>query len=600
LKRFTPRHLVIAISFLAIFAMSAASFAGKKDAPKQQDQQQQQQLQQNQQQDQQQQPDQQAQPAERTDVYHDLEIFTKILEKVSQNYVTEVDTHKLMKKAIDGMLSELDPHSQYLDGLDYEDLMVSTRGEFGGLGMLISFRDNFPTVMSPIDGTPAERAGIRGGDQIVEIEGQSTSGWTVDKAVGMLRGEPGSKIKFRIRHPNDTDNTSTEYVLVREVINVSSVPYHGMLKDGVGYIRVSNFAQKTAPEMEAALAELEGKGMRGLVLDFRSNPGGLLQTATEVSELFLEKDKLLVYTKGRLANSNRKYYSSNKSIHTGYPIVVMVNGASASASEIFAGAMQDWDAAFVVGQTSYGKGTVQTVFKLSDTEAVKLTTAKYYTPSGRSIHKDSNDHPQDQLASNGGDGSDDDSAAPSAPDAKIDGKNSELKEVKDAKDKPVFYTSSGRVVYGGGGITPDLELPIREYTDLQRKLEKDYLGFSFAMDYLKKHNDVKEDFTTTDAVLNDFYKFLDTKKFEYKKEDLTPENVDYIRTMVAREVVNAKFGRNAMYKVVVDQDPDVNQVLDILKTHPTLKSLFAYGDQEKASVKKAAPKPEEKTPAKKK
>jgi carboxyl-terminal processing protease len=416
----------------------------------------------------------------------------------------------------------------------------------------------------------------------------------------MLRGEPGSKIKFRIRHPNDTDNTSTEYVLVREVINVSSVPYHGMLKDGVGYIRVSNFAQKTAPEMEAALAELEGKGMRGLVLDFRSNPGGLLQTATEVSELFLEKDKLLVYTKGRLANSNRKYYSSNKSIHTGYPIVVMVNGASASASEIFAGAMQDWDAAFVVGQTSYGKGTVQTVFKLSDTEAVKLTTAKYYTPSGRSIHKDSNDHPQDQLASNGGDGSDDDSAAPSAPDAKIDGKNSELKEVKDAKDKPVFYTSSGRVVYGGGGITPDLELPIREYTDLQRKLEKDYLGFSFAMDYLKKHNDVKEDFTTTDAVLNDFYKFLDTKKFEYKKEDLTPENVDYIRTMVAREVVNAKFGRNAMYKVVVDQDPDVNQVLDILKTHPTLKSLFAYGDQEKASVKKAAPKPEEKTPAKKK
>ena len=577
MKRFTPRPLIIAISFLAIFAISVASYAqsgaDSNEKPK---------------------------TAERTDVYHDLEIFTKILEKVSQNYVNEVDTHKLMKKAIDGMLSELDPHSQYLDGLDYEDLMVSTRGEFGGLGMLISFRDNFPTVMSPIDGTPAERAGIRGGDQIVEIEGQNTAGWTVDKAVGQLRGEPGTKIKFRIRHPNDTDNTSTEYVLVREVINVSSVPYHGMLKEGVGYIRVSNFAQKTAQEMETSLEELEGKGMRALVLDFRSNPGGLLQTATEVSELFLEKDKLLVYTKGRLANSNRKYYSANRSVHTGYPIIVMVNGASASASEIFAGAMQDWDAAFVVGQTSYGKGTVQTVFKLSDTEAVKLTTAKYYTPSGRSIHKDENDHPHeaDEIASLTDGGSDVDNVAPDAPDTKSDA-NTELKEVKDAKEKPVFYTSSNRVVYGGGGITPDLELSPREYTELQRNLEKDYLGFSFAMDYLKKHNDVKQDFTTSDAVLNDFYKFLEAKKFQYKKEDLTPENVDYIRTMVAREVVNAKFGRNAMYKVVVDQDPEVKEVLQMLEKHPTLKSLFAYGVEEKDSVKKAA-KPDDKPAPKKK
>ena len=577
MKRFTPRPLIIAISFLAVFAISVASYAqsgsDSNEKPK---------------------------TAERTDVYHDLEIFTKILEKVSQNYVNEVDTHKLMKKAIDGMLSELDPHSQYLDGLDYEDLMVSTRGEFGGLGMLISFRDNFPTVMSPIDGTPAERAGIRGGDQIVEIEGQNTAGWTVDKAVGQLRGEPGTKIKFRIRHPNDTDNTSTEYVLVREVINVSSVPYHGMLKEGVGYIRVSNFAQKTAQEMETSLEELEGKGMRALVLDFRSNPGGLLQTATEVSELFLEKDKLLVYTKGRLANSNRKYYSANRSVHTGYPIIVMVNGASASASEIFAGAMQDWDAAFVVGQTSYGKGTVQTVFKLSDTEAVKLTTAKYYTPSGRSIHKDENDHPHeaDEIASLTDGGSDVDDVSPDAPDTKSDA-NTELKEVKDAKEKPVFYTSSNRVVYGGGGITPDLELSPREYTELQRNLEKDYLGFSFAMDYLKKHNDVKQDFTTTDAVLSDFYKFLEAKKFQYKKEDLTPENVDYIRTMVAREVVNAKFGRNAMYKVVVDQDPEVNEVLQMLEKHPTLKSLFAYGVEEKDSVKKAA-KPDEKPAPKKK
>jgi carboxyl-terminal processing protease len=556
LKRFTPRPLIIVVSIIALIAVSFAAFGQTPARPKEQ----------------------------RTDVYHDLEIFTKILEKVSQNYVDEVDTHVLMKKAIEGMLSELDPHSQYLDGLEYEDLMVSTRGEFGGLGILISFRDNYPTVMSPIDGTPAERAGVRGGDQIVEIEGQSTAGWTVDKAVGLLRGEPGTKVTFKIRHPGEKD--FTEYTLVREVINVSSVPYYGMVKDGVGYLRVSNFAQKTAQEMEEALTALEAKGMRQLILDFRSNPGGLLQTATEVCELFLEKDKLLVYTKGRLTNSNRKYYSANRQVHGGYPIVVMVNGNSASASEIFAGAMQDWDAAFVVGQTSFGKGTVQTVFKLSDTEAVKLTTAKYYTPSGRSIHKDERDHTDeaDLVAMTDGGSEVEDDIAPD--DARPDAGSLEIKEMKETAEKPVFYTSSGRVVYGGGGITPDLELETHEYTDMQRRLEKDYLGFSFAFEYNKNHP-VTEDFKTTDAVLNDFYKFLATKKFEYKKEELTPENVDYIRTMVAREVVNAKFGRHAMYKVVVDADPDVREVLQLLDKHPTLKSLFAFAGEQKDAVKKA-------------
>ncbi|HEX6791283.1 MAG TPA: S41 family peptidase [Candidatus Krumholzibacteria bacterium] len=561
MKRFISRPLIIAVSFFALFTISVVSFGQtpSKPAPKE----------------------------ERTDVYHDLEIFTKILEKVSQNYVDEVDTHKLMKKAIDGMLSELDPHSQYLDGLEYEDLMVSTRGEFGGLGILISFRDNFPTVMSPIDGTPAERAGIKGGDQIVEIEGTSTAGWTVDKAVGMLRGEPGTKVTFKIRHNGDTD--ATEYTLVREVINVSTVPYYGMVKDGVGYLRVSNFAQKTAGEMEDALEALEAKGMRELILDFRSNPGGLLQTATEVCELFLEKDKLLVYTKGRLANSNRKYYSANRHVHGGYPIVVMVNGSSASASEIFAGAMQDWDAAVVVGQTSYGKGTVQTVFKLSDSEAVKLTTAKYYTPSGRSIHKSENDHPDeaDLVAMNDGGGEVEDDIT---PDTKTDANGLEIKQAKELPEKPLFYTSSGRVVYGGGGITPDVEFETRQYTDLQRRLEKDYLGFSFAQDYLKSHT-ITEDFRTTDAVLNDFYKYLATKKFEYKKEELTPDNVDYIRTMIAREAVNAKFGRHAMYKVVVDSDPEVQEVIRLMDKHPTLKSLFSYAEeQNKNSVKKPAEK----------
>ncbi|HEU4364654.1 MAG TPA: S41 family peptidase [Candidatus Krumholzibacteria bacterium] len=550
MKRFTPRHIIIAVAFLAVSVVAFGSFGQSKTRD------------------------------QKTDVYHDLEIFTRILEKVSQNYVDEVDTHKLIEKAIEGMLSELDPHSQYLADLEYEDLMVSTRGEFGGLGILISFRDNFPTVMSPIDGTPAERAGIRGGDQIVEIEGQPTEGWAVDKAVGFLRGEPGSKVRFKVSRPGQAD--AIEYVLTREVINVSSVPYHSMLQEGVGYMRVSNFAKKTAQEMEDALVDLEGKGMRALVLDFRSNPGGLLQSATEVSELFLDKDKLLVYTKGRLSNSNRKYYSTNRHVHGGYPIVVMVNGNSASASEIFAGAMQDWDQALVVGQTSFGKGTVQTVFQLSETEAVKLTTAKYYTPSGRSIHKDEREHGdgQDVTAMNDG-GMDVDDVTLNS-----DATTSEVKELREAKEKPVYYTSSGRIVYGGGGITPDIEYEPREYTDLMRRLERDGLGFSFAVDYLKNH-EITENFRATDGILNDFYKFLDTKKFEYKKEELTEENVDYIRTMVAREAVNTKFGRKAMYRVVLDHDPEVQDALKMIEKNPTLKDLFRFAEQEK-SVKKAA------------
>jgi len=268
-------------------------------------------------------------------------------------------------------------------------------------------------------------------------------------------------------------------------------------------------------------------------------------------------------------------------VHSGYPVVILVNGNSASASEIFAGAMQDWDQALIVGQTSFGKGTVQTVFQLSETEAVKLTTAKYYTPSGRSIHKDDRPHHGENVtAMNDGGQQEDDVPA----DLTTDGTTSEVKEL--SKDKPVYYTSSGRIVYGGGGITPDVEYEPREYTELMRRLERDGLGFSFAIEY-EQHHEIKEDFRATDAVLKDFYKFLDERKFEYKKEDLTEENVDYIRTMIAREAVNAKFGRTAMYRVVLDHDPEIKSALEMIDKNPTLKDLFRYAEQEK-SVKKAS------------
>lgn len=526
-------------------------------------------------------------------IYHDLEIFAKIVEKVKLYYVDEVDSHEMIDQAINSMLKELDPHSQYLSGLDYEDLMVSTRGEFGGLGIFISFRDNYPTVISPIDDTPADRAGIRGGDQIVEIEGQSTEGWQTDKAVGLLRGEPGTNVRFKVTRPGLDE--PIEYVITREVINVKSVPHYGMYgKDKTtGYIKISSFSKHTAEEVSAAIDDLEGQGMKSLVLDLRSNPGGLLETSREVSELFLGKDKLVVFTKGRLPNSNRKYYSHNSSPHGGYPIVVMINGASASASEIFSGALQDWDAAVVVGQRSFGKGTVQTVFNLSDTEAVKLTTAKYYTPSGRSIHMDEKVREQHiaemremMEEEQNGSGADDSTKAEKA-DQNEDSDEMTQADVTDTDSKqPVYYTSSGRVVYGGGGITPDLEFEPQLYTELERRLERDALAFSFVVEYLTDHK-IDKDLTITDDIMNSFYAFLDSRDFKYKRDDLTKENVSYIRMMLRREFATNQFGRQAAYRVVTEADPEFNEVLNILSQVHDLASLFQYAEQQK-SIKKAS------------
>jgi carboxyl-terminal processing protease len=506
-------------------------------------------------------------------VIHDLETFAKIVEKVKSYYVEEVDTHEMIEEAIQGMLRELDPHSQYLTGLDYEDLMVSTQGQFGGLGIYISFRDNYPTVISPIDGTPAARARIQSGDQIVEIEGESSDGWSVQKAVRYLRGEPGSSVRFKISRPGLSD--PIEYSLVRERIQVESVTYSGMFEDNVGYVKLSSFSKSTREELHAALRDLEAQGMEGLVLDLRSNPGGLLQAATGVSELFLDKDKLVVYTKGRYAQNNQKYYASKSRKHTGYPIIVMVNGASASASEIVAGALQDWDAAFVVGQISFGKGTVQTVFSLSDSQAVKLTTAKYYTPSGRSIHKD---HVRVEQVATG------------EEDFNANDKELELVEDSDdpesKTDRPLYHTSSGRIVYGGGGITPDIEFEPKKYGEIERHLERDALLFTFAVEY-STENEVTEDFEVDDKILAEFKELLAEREFEYTEEEFSGDSLDYIKKAILREVVSKNFGRKAMYRVLLERDSEFQRVIEIYTNTPTLTEMFAWAEQQN-DVKKAS------------
>ncbi|MEG1041440.1 MAG: S41 family peptidase [Pseudomonas sp.] len=313
----------------------------------------------------------------------ELRTFAEVMDRIKAAYVEPVDDKTLLENAIKGMLSNLDPHSAYLGPEDFQELQESTSGEFGGLGIEVGMEDGFVKVVSPIDDTPASRAGIEAGDLIVKINGQPTRGQTMTEAVDKMRGKIGEKITLTLVRDG---GTPFDVTLARAVIQVKSVKSQ-LLEDGYGYIRITQFQVKTGEEVGKALAKLRkdnGKKLRGLVLDLRNNPGGVLQSAVEVADHFLTKG-LIVYTKGRIANSELRFSADPADASEGVPLVVLINGGSASASEIVAGALQDQKRGVLMGTDSFGKGSVQTVLPLNNDRALKLTTALYYTPNGRSI-----------------------------------------------------------------------------------------------------------------------------------------------------------------------------------------------------------------------
>ena len=313
----------------------------------------------------------------------ELRTFVEVLDRIKAAYVEPVDDKTLLENAIKGMLSNLDPHSAYLEPEAFAELQESTSGEFGGLGIEVGIEDGFIKVVSPIDDTPASKAGIEAGDLIVKIDGKPTKGMSMIEAVGMMRGKPGSNISLSLVREGGKPFTVE---LSRAVIKVNSVKSQ-MLEPGYGYLRVTQFQINTGEEVGKALARLRkenGGKLNGLVLDLRNNPGGVLQAAVEVSDHFL-KDGLIVYTEGRIANSELRFNADLADASEGVPLVVLINGGSASASEIVAGALQDHKRGVVMGTDSFGKGSVQTVLPLNNDRALKLTTALYYTPNGRSI-----------------------------------------------------------------------------------------------------------------------------------------------------------------------------------------------------------------------
>ena len=327
----------------------------------------------------------QAKRPEGNDAYYkELDLLGDALKIVQEDYVEEGEAKPLIYGALKGMLATLDPYSQFLDPDSYNELKVETEGQFGGLGIEITIKDEILTVISPIDDSPAAHAGIKTGDRIVKIDGTTTRGITLLDAVKKLRGQPGTQVKLMVLR--EGENALKEFTLTRDNIKIQSIRDVQVLEDHIGYIRLSDFRENTPHDLEAALAQLKAQGMDSLILDLRNDPGGLLDVSVTTSEVFLDRHQLIVSTKGRLKNQNLEFRSREKGIASDIPLVVLINEGSASASEIVAGAMQDHHRGVIMGTKSHGKASVQTIFPLKDGSALRLTTSKYFTPSGRSIH----------------------------------------------------------------------------------------------------------------------------------------------------------------------------------------------------------------------
>ncbi|HYL21145.1 MAG TPA: S41 family peptidase [Gemmatimonadales bacterium] len=375
---------------------------------------------------------QEAQPT--GSVYQQARLFEDVLAHVADFYVDSIDERKLYQMAIDGMLDQLhDPYSVFLKRDDFRALNEQTTGNYGGLGIQIEVRDGWITVVAPLPDTPAERAGIQSGDQITALDARSTEGWKQDQAVKELRGPAGSPVELRVRRIGIEQPLT--FKLTRATIHVRSVQVSMMLDDKVGYVLLTTVSETSAPELTQAITDLTKQGMKSLILDLRSNPGGVLDQGVAVSELFLDPGQEVVETRGRAPNISRTYRDARVQQWPNLPVVVLVNGFSASAAEIIAGALQDHDRAVVVGTPTFGKGLVQSLWQLTPETALKITTARWYTPSGRTIQRKSKSE-EDQVAQ--------------AEAAELG------KDTTKTDSTQIFHTDRGRVLLGGGGIRPDL------------------------------------------------------------------------------------------------------------------------------------------------
>ena len=511
-----------------------------------------------------------------------IEKIVTIIQRLDAIYVDEVDYGQLMEDAIDGMLNGLDPHTSYFSPDDFQNFTSSTKGEFGGLGIQIDKKGDYITVVSPIEGTPAYRMGIMAGDMIWKVDGEDVTGISTEESIKKMRGKVGSEVVITVIRPGVKD--PLDFNIIRDIIKINSIPYSFKLDNGVGYVRMSQFNANTSTELSESLDALEAQGIKGLIIDLRYNPGGLLSEAINTVNEFIGKGKRVVYTKGRFEYANEDYFTTKDIMRPNYPIVVLINEASASASEIFAGSMQDYDRGLVVGKTSFGKGSVQQLFPLRDGSGIKITTSHYYINSGRCIHKLIND----KL---------------------LTGKKvteEEKEDIDKYNQEHVYKTAKGRTVYGGGGITPDIMLEADTLSRFELELRRKNFFFDYAVEFMTENaDDVDLDYTVDDEAFNDFISYVIRKETEHKASqadednkttsaianpiDLTnpsPEDLrqseEYIKLTLRSEIIEKKFGSQEGYKIRIQMDNQLQEAKSLFDKYETLEEMFEHSNIQKS------------------
>jgi len=476
------------------------------------------------------------------DIGDSLREFSMVYDVVEQNYAEPLNPDKaIYNGAIPGMLHVLDPHSNFFDPKSYALLREEQRGKYYGVGMQVGPRNNKVIVIAPFVGTPAYRAGIRPGDVIVAVDGKPTDNLTTSEVAELLKGPKGTTVRITILR--EGSEKPLEFKVVRDEIPRASVDLKFMIRPGIGYMHVSGFNETTEKEVGDALDEFGD--LKGLILDLRQNPGGLLSEGVGVADKFLKKGAVIVSHHGR-SSPEKVYRATHGNGGRDYPVVVLVNRGTASAAEIVAGALQDHDRALIVGETTFGKGLVQTVYPLSYNTGLALTTAKYYTPSGRLIQRN-----WDGL---------------SLYDYYY--RSDKEEDSNSTAGREVRMTDSGRPVYGGGGIAPDVRYVTPKTTRLQDVLLQHYAFFNFAKHYMISHS-IPRNFEADEQVVNEFRRYLDEQKVPYVEADLV-QNEAWVRNNIKSELFISQFGQQAGLQVRAENDPQVLRALELL---PRAKEL---------------------------
>jgi carboxyl-terminal processing protease len=477
--------------------------------------------------------------------FEQMRRFMEVFNVVKSYYVEEVDSPKLITGAIQGMLEELDPHSVYIEPKKLKEITEQFQGSYEGIGIEFIIQNKILTVVSPIAGSPSEALGLRPGDQIMKIEGKSAYGITDEEVQQKLKGPKGTKVTINIRRPGIDE--PFDITITRDQIPIYSVMAKFLVKDKIGYVYVGRFAQTTVDELERALRGLEAQGMEGLILDLRGNSGGYLDQAFKMADKFIDGNKIIVYTKGRIPGASEEFTSTDMPNDRKCPLIILINKGSASASEIVAGAIQDWDRGIIVGETSFGKGLVQTQLSMNDGSALRITTARYYTPSGRLIQRSYDDGLWEYYVS----GYDD----------------AQNQTEENPKERPIFFTKAGRKVYGGGGISPDVKIESKNITKLTSELTLKRLFFEFGSQYATKHPELKTDFLyfkdkfeIDEKILTEFQRFITTKEILFKDKEFQ-DDLDYIKLMVKSEIAQFLWDREHYYQIRISGDEQVQEAL---------------------------------------